>query len=364
MTATPNALPSLALAVLACSLAPAHVLAADVIATRFAENPLVSVRSDPSVGDNVNGPSVIEVPGWVKNPLGKYYMYFAHHRGTHIRLAYANSLHGPWKVYVPGVLDVSATALFRAQPDPPYEIYGVYTHVASPEVLVDDVNKRIIMWVHGQFSDGKRWPDDPLEAHEWLRKNGYNQVTQVTTSSDGLHFTAQPAISPEPYLRVFQHGGEYYGVVRLGNLVRAVDPLKPFESGPNPFRDTPYSNKVRHVALFVEGDTLHLFLSVIGAAPESILHTTMPLIGDWKNWKVGAFDEVLKPEARYECPDWPVRASEVGEIYGAARQLRDPAIYVEKAAGGKDRLTLFYTVCGEQGIAAADVEIRHTPASP
>jgi hypothetical protein len=73
---------------------------------------------------------------------------------------------------------------------------------------------------------------------------------------------------------------------------------------------------------------------------------------------VGAFDEVLKPEARYECPDWPVRESEVGEIYGAARQLRDPAAYVEKAASRMDRLTLFYTVCGEQGIAAADVEIR------
>ena len=210
---------------------------------------------------------------------------------------------------------------------------------------------------HGQFSDGKRWPEDPLEAHAWLRQNGYNQVTQVTTSADGVHFTAQPAISPEPYLRVFQHGGEYYGVVRLGNLVHAVDPLKPFESGPNPFRDTPYSNKVRHVALFVEGDTLHLFLSVIGAAPESILHTTMPLTGDWKNWKVRAFEEVLKPEARYDCPDWPFRASEVGEFYGAARQVRDPAIYVEKAAGGRDRLTLFYTVCGEQGIAAADIAI-------
>jgi hypothetical protein len=66
----------------------------------------------------------------------------------------------------------------------------------------------------------------------------------------------------------------------------------------------------------------------------------------------------LKPEARYECPDWPVRASEVGEIYGAARELRDPAIYVEKSSGDTDHLTLFYTVCGEQGIAAADVEIR------
>ncbi len=357
MAAAHKALPALVLAALACGLAPARALSAEVSATRYAENPLITVRSDPSLGDNVNGPSIIKVPSWVKNPLGRYYMYFAHHRGTFIRLAYADSLHGPWKIYKPGVLDVSATALYRPQPDPPYEIYGVYTHVASPEVLVDEQNQRLIMWVHGQFSDGKRWPDDPVAAHTWLREHGYSQVTQVTVSKDGLHFEARPVISKEPYLRVFQHGGEYFGLVRLGRLVHSTDPLKPFENGPDPFRDTPYSGKVRHVAVHVEGDTLHIFLSVIGAAPESILHTTMSLAGDWQNWKVGPFDEVLKPEAPYECPDWPVRASEVGEIYGAARQLRDPALHVEKTAGGKDKLTLLYTVCGEQGVAAADVEI-------
>ena len=133
MGLTRNVLRVLALGAFASYLAAAPARA-DVAAQRFAENPLVSVRSDPSVGDNVNGPSVIKVPSWVKHPLGKYYMYFAHHRGTFIRLAYADSLHGPWKVYVPGVLNVSATALFRPQPDPPYEIYGVYTHVASPEL--------------------------------------------------------------------------------------------------------------------------------------------------------------------------------------------------------------------------------------
>jgi hypothetical protein len=363
MPPTRNALPVLAAVLLAGGFTPANSRAADTTAVRFAENPLVSLRSDPSVGDSINGPSVIKVPAWVQKPLGRYYMYFAHHSGTHIRLAYADSLHGPWKIHVPGVLDVAATALYRPQPDPPYAIYGVYTHVASPEVLIDNTNKRIIMWVHGQFSDGKRWPDDPVEAQAWLRRNGYTQVTQVTVSTDGLNFKAQPVISPEPYLRVFQHAGDFFGIVRLGRLVRATDPLRPFENGPDPFRDTPYSNKVRHVALYVDGDTLHIFLSVIGAAPESILHTTMPLAGDWKNWKVGAFDEVLKPEARYECPDWPVRPSEVGEIHGAARQLRDPAVYVEKAAGGKDRMTLFYTVCGEQGIAAADLEIKR-PGAP
>ncbi len=357
MTATLKALPVLVLVVLAGALASRPAPAGDLRAQRFAGNPLVTVRSDPSLGDDVNGPSVIKVPAWVKHPLGKYYMYFAHHRGTYIRLAYADSLHGPWKVYVPGVLDVSATALYRPQPDPPYEIYGVYTHVASPEVMVDEGHQRIIMWVHGQFSDGRRWPDDPIEAHAWLRRNGYRQVTQTTVSTDGLHFEALPVISPEPYLRVFEHGGQYYGIARLGYMLHSTGPLQPFQGRANPFSDTPYSNKIRHVALFVDGDTLHVFLSAIGTAPESILHTTMQLTGDWKDWKVGAFDEVLKPEARYECPDWPVRPSEVGEIYGAARQLRDPAVYVEKISREEDRLTLFYTICGEQGVAAADVEI-------
>src|SRR5215475_8674671 len=73
------------------------------VATRFPENPLVSVTTSKSLSDNVNGPSVIRVPLWINQPLGRYYMYFAHHKGTHIRLAYADSLSGPWKIYEPGV---------------------------------------------------------------------------------------------------------------------------------------------------------------------------------------------------------------------------------------------------------------------
>jgi hypothetical protein len=330
----------------------AATASAQVPAVRLQENPLLTLKSSPTIGDNINGPSVIKVPDWIPNKLGKYYMYFAHHRGMYIRLAYADSLHGPWKVYEPGVLNVSETAFYRPQPDPEAEIYGVYTHVASPEIYVDEANKRLIMWVHGQFSDGKKWPDDPLEAHAWLQKNGYSQNTQVTVSTDGLRFKSQPAITADPYLRVFEYKGEFYGIVRLGRLVHSSDPLKKFEAGPSPFRDTPYNNQVRHVALFRDGDTLHVFLSVIGAAPEKIVHTTIALKGDWKEWKVGPFDNVLTPEARYECPDWPVRPSEVGEIYGAARQLRDPALYVENG-----KITLFYTVCGEQGIAGADIEL-------
>ena len=92
---------------------------------RFLGNPILSVSTHPETIDelpgNINGPSVIKVPEWVKNPLGKYYMYFGHHRGTYIRLAYANSIEGPWFMYEPGVLKMEDAYAFR--------------HIASPDVL-------------------------------------------------------------------------------------------------------------------------------------------------------------------------------------------------------------------------------------
>ena len=50
---------------------------------------------------NINGPSLVRVPEWVENPLGRYYLYFAHHRGAYIRLAYADAIEGPYTVYRP-----------------------------------------------------------------------------------------------------------------------------------------------------------------------------------------------------------------------------------------------------------------------
>ena len=61
---------------------------------------------DDRMGDNINGPSLIKVPDWIENPLGQYYLYFAHHQGTHIRLAYADRLEGPWTTHAPGTLQL------------------------------------------------------------------------------------------------------------------------------------------------------------------------------------------------------------------------------------------------------------------
>src|SRR5262245_8493066 len=89
--------------------------AQQVTATRVSQNPLIAVDASTSLGGNVNGPTVIRVPDWISEPVGRYYMYFANHMGAFIRLAYADSITGPWKIYEPGVLHVRDTAFFRPQ---------------------------------------------------------------------------------------------------------------------------------------------------------------------------------------------------------------------------------------------------------
>jgi hypothetical protein len=75
--------------------------------------------------------------------------------------------------------------------------------------------------------------------------------------------------------------------------------------------------------------------------------------GDWTQWRATAYEEVLKPETKYECPEMPTAPSVRGEIYGPAKQLRDPAVFLE---GGK--VYLFYTVCGEKGVGGAKITFR------
>lgn len=340
-------------AIVAAAATQAIAQTASVQATRFRENPLITLSTSPSIGDNANGPTVIRVPDWVQRPLGRYYMYFAHHSGQFIRLAYADSLRGPWRIHEPGVLHVKDTAFYRPQPDPKDSPPGVYTHVASPEVYVDHARRRIVLWVHGMWTEGQRWLEARADAAAWVRQHQYGQYTQAAESADGLAFGTLPSITRQSYLRVFQRQGTYYGMARLGQLLKSTDLLGSFELGGSPFRDTPYNGRVRHVTLLEEADRVHIFFTAIGDAPESILHTTMATSGDWREWRIGAVEQVLTPEAAYECPGLPNEPSAVGEIDRPARQLRDPVVFREDG-----RTYLFYTFCGEQGVAGAEVTFR------
>jgi hypothetical protein len=74
---------------------------------RLLEGPIITADLDPAIGVNIQGPSMFRVPDWIGHRLGEYYLYFADHKGSYIRLAYADHPAGPWAVHPPGSLTLA-----------------------------------------------------------------------------------------------------------------------------------------------------------------------------------------------------------------------------------------------------------------
>ena len=310
-------------------------------AIRLLDAPIVTPQMSVSLGRNVNGPSLIRVPEQVRDPLGCYYLYFAHHSGDRIRLACADALTGPWRVYEPGVLDLAASG-FRTEPIVAREITNrtwlelmekwgdevlelLRPHVASPDVHACP-DGEICMYFHGLLGSG-------------------DQLTRLARSRDGLHFEVLPQLLGPPYFRVFRHGGAHYALATGGKLCRSPDGVAPFEEGPDIL-----GSNARHCAVRLRGKVLDVFWSRFGDEPEHLLHATVELTGDWRGWKAAAPGDLLFPERDWEGADLPVVASRAGGLYERAHQLRDPGIYEEDG-----RSYLLYSVAAEQGIGLAEL---------
>ena len=297
-------------------------------AERLFGGPIITPQTDATIGDNINGPTLIRTPEWLPGRLGKYYLYFAHHIGKHIRLAYSDSLEGPWKVYEPGVL--SLTEL-------PYLDQGERGHIASPEIYIDETGRRLIMYYHGKLV---------LPRPEGNKDVDYDQKTYIAVSEDGLHFIPMNEIIGGPYLRVFPYKGYFYTLEMSGQVMRSVNGLTDFEKGPVLFKDW----DMRHCTLLLKGDTLYVFHSIRGTSPESLVCSTVDVSGDWLDWHESPYELLLKPEKDYEGGNAPEERSTFGAVFGLHRQLRDPYIYEEDG-----RYYLLYSVAGENGIAVAEV---------
>jgi hypothetical protein len=295
-------------------------------AFRFAENPIVVSKASKTLGDNINGPSLIRTPEWVAHPLGRYYLYFAHHRGKFIRLLYSDELRGPWHVYEPGTLAIAQAP-------------QCHDHIASPDVHVDDARHEIRMYFHCPAGGV-----DSIDIGE--------QKTFVATSTDGLQFTSLPQPLGPAYFRVFQHGDYFYAIVRGGSVLRSRDPHAAFEQGPVLVK-ADRGRILRHAAVDVRKDELRIYYSRIGDEPERILVTNVRLTPDWHEWSASEPTEVLGPERSFEGGDLPLGVSQPDDAPGPVRQLRDPCIYRE----GK-HMYLVYSIAGESGLAIAELETR------
>lgn len=273
---------------------------------------------DGGGGSNINGPSLIRVPDWIPDdkradPTAQYYLYFAHHAGDYIRMAWATTIEGPYTLFddyddvreeegegtvkpenlgIRGVLDnAEANIYFDA---PTNSNYIKENHLASPDVIVDDANQRIIMYFHS----GSSYFVNNVEQND--------QVTWVSTSPYGLEFNyslepgdsgydanyaghgIQPVHLGSSYFRVFEYGGNMYALDNGGKFNRALDASNPWaipnghdftthlwdQNPEHVFQNAnPESSsilRVRHTGVRVKGGELHVFYSRRGDIQERI----------------------------------------------------------------------------------------------
>jgi hypothetical protein len=120
-------------------------------------------------------PSIIKMEGRVKNPLGKYYLYYAPHKHVAISMAYSDSMEGPWIEY-------------NSNP--------VIEGPSAPDI---------------------RWIKEQGKFYMWGHKK--NSQTELWTSEDGIHFEHQGvSITGKnigsrnaTYTRVYEYPLERYG---------------------------------------------------------------------------------------------------------------------------------------------------------
>jgi len=120
-------------------------------------------------------PTVIKMEGRVKNPLGRYYLYYAPHKHVGIGMVYSDNIEGPWKEY---------------QGNP------VLEGPAAPDIRWIKERGKFYMWGH--------------------RKNSQ---TELWTSNDGLRFeykgisiTAKNiGTRNASYTRVYEYPLKQYG---------------------------------------------------------------------------------------------------------------------------------------------------------
>ena len=310
-------------------------------ARRFAANPIIQPSMlNGTDGRNITGPSLIRVPDWVGNRLGNYYLYFAEHHGSYIRMAYADAVKGPWSVYAPGTLTFEQVRTQAARQTYPQEGEGT-RHISSPDVHVDHVGKKIRMYFHVKLAD---------PYIRWKHQSG------VAVSADGIEFTlANPRPIGEPYFRVFTFDGFYYAVAAHAQLHRSSDGIH-WEPANNRYFAGGAVDRIigaypRHTAVQLDGRILTVFYTRIGDAPERIMASTIALGGNWLDWRLSSPCEILKPEMNYEGASLPVRKSRMGVSYVEEHALRDPAVYQEGTAA-----FLLYTCKAEVGgIAIAEL---------
>lgn len=115
---------------------------------------------------------------------------------------------------------------------------------------------------------------------------------------------------------------------------------------------------MRHAGLLRIDETLHVFWSRVGDAPEAILVSEVDLSPeDWNEWRATAPRELMRSAQPWEGGTLEILPSLRGEIETPVHELRDPFVFAEEG----QPLYLFYVGAGEQAIGLARLRFLPSP---
>ena len=305
-------------------------------AQRLLDQPILQAGTK-EVGNNINGPSLLETPKWLPNCLGRYYLYFGHHFGQNIRMAFSNNLTGPWNIYKGGVLDLKETPFTHERPNvkqPKWAmekgVDGLYPHIASPDVHINELDKSLEMFFHGLDHDGE-------------------QRSLCAVSNDGLTWRVRSKRINQTYLRLFQYKHNKYALGWGGQILKK-NSSGIFEMGPWSFGNQGH----RHAGVLVRGDKLHIVWTRIGDAPEQILYSTIDMSHPWQEWHATKAQVILRPKFDWEGANLPISTSSIGGLAKQEHALRDPFLFEQN-----DVVYMVYTGGGETSIGIVKLFLKN-----
>ena len=327
-------------------------------------------RSD---GDNINGPSLIRVPNFISrgnrvNRDANYYLYFGHHGGEYIRMAWAENVTGPYRLYDAGasVGDRGVLDDNRNRIDLDNGVGIQDNHISSPDVHVETSPNRIVMYFHAG-------------GYRFEGRNINSQRSFVNTSSRGAEFRrrdTEPVVLGDSYFKVFEDNNTLYAMDNRGIPRRARsfnNPWRPtngyyngnslaslWEQNNNDFyqdaiRDERNQGRsqrrLRHTGVRTAGREAQIFFSERGDNHEHIRVSRINLnVNSWNNWNpTYPGNELLRPVSGWEGGQFNRRNSEAGAAPENVSQLRDPDVF-EDSDGS---LYLLYSGRGEDAIGIA-----------
>ncbi len=277
---------------------------------------------------NICNPTCIELPKWCTNRLGKYYLYYADHKGKFIKLACSNNLFGNW-------INVNKKIA------PIADFKNAVNHIASPDIYIDNINKKIYLFTHSHSNE---------KIGQW---------TFLSVSSDGINFKQMSTKCLAPfYLRVFKFKNYFYGISKGGNLWRTKKITNKFKNHQNLFNkklnkeflhNKPGS--IRHVGILIKKNKLYCFYTKIGDMPERIYYSWLSLSNNYKKWMLQKEHELLRPTREFEGKKLKLRPSKPGNSTLFENAVRDPYLFENNK-----KIYLFYSVKGEFGLAIAELK--------